>query len=349
MIVFSNRQVDTALPEVFSRRFTPASPQLTLASVTKKGAGWNISSVDKDVDDADSLNALLPLFKGKKPVLVYIHGNNNTPEKCFERCALLESLYGVPVVGFSWPSEGYLPDGNPLPGMAADDDDDGDEQSLKGVKLSNRSDSGIRSKIARYHQAKTNAQDSTDALARFLRMVGTARLYANQQPFSLAIHSLGAHLFQYALGIPGANEAASTAHNIALLAACSTASGHKNWLAKFKPKGQLFVAFNKADSVLLAASIADDQHPKLGADPGPDVLRAGHVRYISFSNANSGLGGHRYFARDNMPKKHLKVFTRIFASEMDIQGDEYPRKVYPVGCDSDGLTCYMGAPDHTEP
>lgn len=45
-----------------------------------------------------------------------------------------------------------------------------------------------------------------------------------------------------------------------------------------------------------------------------------------------------------MPKKMKLLFERVFSSERDLQGDEAPKKVYLVGCDADGLTCYMGAP-----
>jgi hypothetical protein len=205
----------------------------------------------------------------------------------------------------------------------------------------------VQGKIARYHQAKTNALDSTDAFARFLRMLGGVRLLANQQPFSLAAHSLGAHLFQYTLALPGANEAAGTAHNIALLAACVRASGHRDWVAAVKPKGQFFIAYNKGDSVLFGASVADGLQIKLGAEPGTDRYHAAHMRYVSFTNSQAGVGGHRYFALEKMGQRHRQLFNRIFRSEADIQPGEYPRQVYAVGCDPDGLTCYMGQPEHT--
>jgi hypothetical protein len=300
-----------------------------------------------DVADADALNLLLPLFTGARRVLVYLHGNNNTPAACFERCALLESLYGVEVIGFSWTSEGYLPDGNDLPGVAPAPSAS-DETDLRGVTAANRTEGGIQQKIRRYHQAKTNAQDSVDALARFLRLLGTARLHANVQPFSLAAHSLGAHFLQYTLDVPGAGESVGTAHNVALLAPCVRAAGHRAWLANVRPKGQVFVAYNKGDSVLFGAYIADGSQIKLGTDPGPELLQSSAVRYISFSNAVVGFAGHGYFVYDKMPKKTRALFSRIFGSSRDINPDEYPRQVYPVGCDADGLTCYMAAPGGIE-
>jgi hypothetical protein len=345
MIIFTNRHVTAGTDEKsFGSSFTPGSTRLAYAHVSvdkNDSSKWVLSDIEIDINDADFNNSLLPLFGGSKPVLVYIHGNNNNPAKCFERCALLESLYGLPVIGFSWASEGYLPDGNNAPDVLPPEKDD--ETDLEGVTVSNKQESKIQGKIRRYQQAKLNAQNSVDALARFLSKLGAARLYANQRPFSLAAHSLGVHFLQYALNIPGATESLATAHNVALLAGCVRASGHRDWLAKVHPKGQVFVAFNKSDSVLFAASIVDGGQIKLGAEPS-DFLQLPFVRYISFTNSKVGVGGHRYFALEKMPKKSLKVFTRIFGSEQDIRNDENPGSVYPVGCDGDHLICYMQAP-----
>lgn len=347
MLIFTNRDLQNQPDETaFTRTFTPASSQLGYATVASTHGGvasWAVSGLRANASDADALNALLPLFAGTRRVLVYLHGNNNTPASCFERCALLEALYGLEVVGFSWTSEGFLPDGTGLPGLAADSST-GDEANLKVVTPANRTDNGIQDKIRRYHQAKTNAQDSIDALARFLRLLGTARLHANGQPFTLAAHSLGAHFLQYTLDVPGASESLGTAHNVALVAPCVRAAGHRDWLVKIRPRGQVFVTFNQGDNVLFGALIADGGQTKLGTDPLPDLLQSGIARYISFTGAQVGSGGHNYFARTNMPAKTLKVFKRIFGSSRDIEANEYPRQVYPVGCDEDGLICYMAAP-----
>ena len=349
MLVFTNRQLSDKPDETaYERSFEPGSTRLAVATVTANATGgWSVSDSRPDASDVDALNLLLPLFSGTGPLLVYLHGNNNTPEACFERCALLKAIYGYEVIGFSWTSEGYLPDGSDLPGVtpaaASSDEDD-----LKRVSAANRTEGGIQQKIRRYHQAKTNAQDSVDALARFLRLLGTARLHANVQPFTFAAHSLGAHFLQYTLDVPGASESVGTAHNVALLAACVRAAGHRAWLANVRPKGQVFVTYNKGDSVLFGAYIADGSQLKLGTDPGAELLPSSAVRYISFSNAVVGLGGHGYFVYDKMPKKTKALFSRIFGSARDINLDEYPRQVYPLGCDADGLTCYMAAPGGIE-
>ena len=307
------------------------------------------------LNDDDAMQLLVPIFQGPKPVLVYLHGNNNAPATCFERCARLAEIYDVEVIGFSWPSEGYLSSGDELPNMAsvavakADEDR---EDTLSGISVMNRKDGWAERKSRRYRQAKTNAQDSGDALARFLRLVAAARLYANQQRLTIAVHSLGCHFLQYAIETESSAESLGAAQNIALIAACCRAAGHETWISKLNPKGQVFITYNKGDSVLFGAYIVDGGQTKLGTEPGTRLVSS-RVRYVSFTNSQVGFGGHGYFVRDagkDVPKAPKKLFMRMFRSERDIREDqgEYPRNIYPVGCDPDGTTCYMASPTNIE-
>ena len=343
MLVFTNRILGPGSDaSAFGGAFTPGGEQIAVAEVARDGAGWKLSNQDDDVSDVDALNLLLPLFTAGKPLLVYVHGNANPPAHCFERLDDLRKLYpGVEVIGFSWPSEGLLSDGSPLPGVTLPSSPD--EGGLAGVTPANRRDTG-HDIIRCYHQAQTNAKDSVDALARLLRLLGTARLHANTQPFSLAIHSLGAHLFQYALQVDGATESAGTAHNIALLCPCVRAAAHSEWLTRFRPKGRTYVTYNKGDNVLFGAAVADGLQTKLGTDPGLDLVHWDGVRYISFSNAANNFGGHGYFVK-GVKGKAKALFSRIFASQPDFALPETPKVVYPLGCDPDGAICYMAVPD----
>ena len=351
MLAFTNRAI---LPgndaTAFGTAFQPNSSVLAAASVQRSaGGGWTLSAISPDIGDDDAVRALVPLFRGNRPVLLYLHGNNNTPATCFDRCARLEEIYGVEVVGFSWPSEGHLASGDERPGLPAVVAADviGDDANLAGIVQSNARQGSVQRKILRYHQAKINAQESADALARLTRLLGTARLYANQQKFSIAAHSLGAQLLQY--GLPEMADGASlgAVSNIVLIAACTRADGHAAWLQKLRPAGQVFVTFNKHDLVLFGAFIADRQQTKLGADPGAKASLP-WVRYVSFTNAQVGAGGHRYFIAESgrqVQKHALKLFKRIFRSEPDLRPEELdnPRLVYPLNCDADRLTCYMHA------
>lgn len=347
MLIFTNRDLGSEnTAQAYRRSFKPGSDRLAVADVTKSGNSWKLSAKDADVSDEDSLNLLLPLFQGSKPLLLYVHGNNNPPATCFQRVHDLRALYPeAEIIGFSWPSEGFQADGQPLPALdaapAANTTDD--ETELEGIKPNNRTDGAIQNKIRCYHQAQTNGKDSVEAFARMMRLLGAARLQSNIQPYSLAIHSLGAHLFQYSLQASGATEAASAAHNIALLAPCVRAAAHTEWLTRFRPKGRTYVTYNKGDSVLFAAYIADGEQLKLGTEPGPELVRSSGVRYISFSDSPTNFGGHGYFVK-KVKKKARVLFSRIFTSQADFKFNESPEVVYPLGCDPDGATCYMAVP-----
>lgn len=348
MIVFTNRiAAGSGAGAEFTRAFAPGKSRLAFADATAGANGrWTLKGLVNDADDASIVAALAKLFAGGRPVLLYIHGNNNTPATCFERCALLDSMYGVEVVGFSWASEGSLPDGSDLPD--AKNTEPGNETDLAKVDESNRTDDSIIQKARRYRQAKNNAQDSVDALARYLRLMSIARLQANAQPYSVAAHSLGSHFLQYSLDIDTAREALGASYNVALVAPCTRAAGHKDWVGKLRPKGKVFITYNAADSVLFGAYVVDGNQVKLGADPGDDLVRNGVARYVCFSNSKVGFGGHSYFVYDKLLKKTKAALTRIFSSLPDINPDEYPRQVYPLGCDPDGITCYVGAPAVSE-
>lgn len=349
MLIFTNRDVQNA-PDAsaFTTRFMPGATHLSMAAVKRAGGGFQLSQLKSQVSDDQALQELVTVFTGGQPVLVYLHGNNNSPSACFERCARLEEIYGLAVIGFSWPSEGLQSSGDSLAGMAATADEQQAESTLMGVKSGNRTDDAIQRKIRRYHQAKTNAADGKDALARWLRLLTTARLYAHQQPMSLAAHSLGAHYLQNSLDVTGTLESLGAMQNIALLAACCRSSGHASWVGKLQPPGQVFITFNKADSVLFGARIADSNQIKLGAEP-EGLVASDKVRYVSFTNAQLEFGGHSYFVRDagkKVPKTQRKFFGRIFSSERDFREDagESARDVYPLNCDADGATCYMAVP-----
>lgn len=350
MLVFTNRDVVAGGgAPAFQRSFTPGGRRIGVAAVTRDGAGkWALGGVDDDVTERDALDRLLPLFAGQRPVLVFVHGNSHTPTHTFGRCLQLENEYNVEVVGFSWPSEGFLCDGNPLPRLEGGEAPV-EEMELASVKPATRGSAEAQQLARRYRQAKINAQDSVDALAQFLRMVATARLISNARPYTLAAHSLGAHLLQNTLEVPGASESIATAHNIVLLAPCARSDGHTGWLHQLRPKGRTYVTFNKADNVLFGAFVADGgKQAKLGADPGATLIRGPGFRYVSFSNAQTGPGGHRYFL-DGLTTESRRLFSRLFRSEEDLQPGEPDRRIYPVGCEADRSVCYMALPDSARP
>ncbi|MEO7057530.1 MAG: alpha/beta hydrolase [Caldimonas sp.] len=344
MLVFTNRELARkTTPSAFTTRYRPAAETLGFAQLSKSGCdSWQVGDLHVDASEADAIVALMDIFAGSRPVLVYLHGNNNTPASCFERCALFDAIFDVEVVGFSWPSEGCLPDGSL--GVGTTLESVGDQDNLAFVIPQNRTSGGIQDIVRRYHQSQVNARNSIDALARFLRLVGAACLDAGHQPYSLAVHSLGNFFLQNTLAIAGVDESLGEATNVALLAPCADAAGHRQWLGKIACAGQVFVTFNTADTVLAGARIADNGQPKLGAGPGTDLLETPSTRYIDFTGSSTDLLGHNYFVNGAMTGQKKKVLKRIFSSQRDIQGREIARDIYPVGCDERQLTCLMAVP-----
>lgn len=352
MLIFTNRKLDATVStaKAFTNIYTTFSPELNFADVSrisKANANWKVENQVSKVTDKDALNVLSQYLNGDKPVLVFVHGNNNTPATCFTRCKALEDQYDVAVIGFSWTSEGYQPDGSDLSGVSKlNIDNDLDEDSISSVSKDNLSEDWVHRKARRYAQAKTNAQHSAASLARFLRLVASARLATMKQPVSIAAHSLGCHFMHYTITQQGSAESLAVAQNVILLAGCTGAAKHAAWVNLIKPVQRVYITYTKSDSVLYAASIIDGDE-KLGTNPGRESILGLKYRYIDFEGASKmKLGAHRYFIADDnktLSKKATLLFKRIFSSKSDFNSSiEQPKIVYPLGCLPDGSICYMG-------
>lgn len=346
MWMFTNRTVTAGNTDAaWTTRFTPYGTTLSLARVARSGGGWRLQDAAVDVADAVAGPALRKVFAADRPVLVYVHGNNNTPAALFERCERLERLYDVEVVGFSWPSEGRLFDGSGLAAVEALAPQSFTEGEIAGVteQALLTQQPGIAGVKQRYHQAKVNAVQSVQAFERFANLLALARLSAARQPYTVAAHSLGAYLLQQSLGHTGAATALGAAQNIVLLAPCCASAGHRTWLQLLHPAGQVVVTVNQGDSVLLGARLADRNEAKLGSEPGPKLVEQ-WVRYAHVEGGGLDLIGHSYFAQNPMPDGLLRLFKRVFSSQRDLAPGESPRDVYPGGCDADGVSCWMANP-----
>ncbi len=353
MLIYTNRLLDAASSDAgaLTKTYTPFADTLSSVSVQQgvQGAGWKVSQQQPNLADPTALAQLSDVLSGSKPVLVFVHGNDNPPAACFERCQQLEEQYGVAVIGYSWTSEGYLPNGDdpmemgaPGPGCDADEDALGKITHKEQLK-----DSWIARTAVHYAHAKVNAQQSTDSLARFLRLVAAARLGTMKQRVSLAVHSLGAHFLHYTVYDHAAQSGLAAMHNVVILAGCTSSAKHTAWVELIQPLQKVYISYIKADSVLFAASIVD-KDAKLGTNPGDERMSGPKYRYIDFEGAaHMKLGAHRYFVAD--PGKTLStqahtLFQRVFNSERDFDAaTESPKLVYPVGCSADGQVCYMGA------
>ena len=343
MWMFTNRTVTAGTSEAaWTPRFTPFDRTLSMARIVRAGSGWRLHEAVSEVEDAQAGLTLRALFAAERPVLAYVHGYDNPPAALFERCERLEQLYDVEVVGFSWPSEGRLFDGHALAAAAAlPPGAMGEEIELAGVteQAVLTQQRGIAGLLQRYRQAKVNAAQSVQAFERFTHLLALARLSAVRQPLTVAAHSLGAYLLQQSLGEPGAATALGVAQNIVLLAPCCASAGHREWLQRLHPGGQLVITVNQGDQVLMGARVADRNEAKLGSDPGAKLLEQ-WVRYAHVDGSKLDWAGHSYFAQADMPADLQRLFGRVFSSQRDLGPNEPVGNVYLGACDADGVTCW---------
>lgn len=351
MLVFTNRQLDTSSSDAtaLTKRYVSFSDVLNSVQVTERSKSWKVSDPREELSDADAMAQLNEVLAGSKPVLLFLHGNNNTPADCFTRCQWLEEQYNVAVIGYSWASEGCLPDGSDLSGPKEPDTKFTDpDEGLAAVETKASLQVGwIALKAQRYAQAKVNAKQGKEAFARLLRLVAAARLGGMRQKVSLAAHSLGCHLLHYTIDEQDAEASLSAMHNVALIAGCTDATKHSAWVGQIHPLLRVYITYTKADSVLNAAKLVENGGDKLGANPGNDRLVGPKYRYINFEAAKvKKWGAHRYFVADpgkKLTKPSKLLFSRIFASEVDFTGGiDERKKVYPMDCSADGSVCHMG-------
>ena len=350
MLIITNRQPVAGATDgaAFSSKFTIDSPKLSAADANKLttgegAAGWatsNIVAGASDQDIADRVSGYLAKAAGLgRRVLVYVHGNGYDFLEGLQRCQALSSEYvGIEVIGFSWPSEGFTP-GSAQTLSDFDRDMAGSDAVNKQINYLN----WFKSTKDRYVQAKKNAESSAVAVTRTLQIINDALAKSGDHKLgTLAIHSLGNHLFWQAVKRESADAFVSAFSNILLLAPCLTSGLQDELLAPLNP-ASVYVTFNKNDWVLAGAQVADGD-TKLGLNPGTKLSVNPHVRYVNFEGAARGLVGHRYFIdpNDMAVATTKRLFERTFAGEDDLLPGEDVRRVYPFGCDVKRKVCEMG-------
>ncbi len=345
MLVFTNRKIKAEHEDefAFSSDYPVNEDLINLVEVSTHSVNWVVKPRNLHASDDEVVAGLKPLFSGLRPVVVYIHGFNNPPEKCLTRASQISVQYEVEVVSYCWTSEGLLPDGD---GGKVDEAGEKEDEFLIGIDSPKAPQGLIAKKKQRYAQAKLNAAQSAASLARFLKLVAKAQKdVAEPRPFSVVIHSLGCQFLKEAVQGHGAANSLNAAVNIVLASACTPASEHVAWINTLHPNGRVYMTYTQADTVL-AASFVADHHLKLGTNPGATYLTDPEkYRYIVFDNAkNMATFAHRYYLAN--PGKHLSkhaklLFQRVLNSRADCEAGK-ERDVYPVRSSHGGTFNYMG-------
>ncbi len=360
MLIITNRKQNSEANlqhggKAFTSKFAANNSSLCIADVSNTSGNledpeWNTQNIVLNASDAVIKRRITDCANNAvsngRSILVYIHGNNNNFEKTLDRCHFISQTYeAVEVIGFSWPSEGFLP--SQLDDLSEFDTVVGDDDGLSDKK---KYKSWFSEKSGRYQQAKLNAAASANALDHFLTLIAEIKVAANATKctFSVAAHSLGSELLHRTI-IRNNSDLAQFCNVIFLAPAVDATAQHK-LLANLSPLKKVYVTFNKNDWILAASSVVDNDVklgmiPKSSPPPSPNPK----VRYVDFEGAAGGAG-HRYFLEgetlDMVRRKRFKVakrfFDRVFACKDDVAPGEGEKSVYPFGCEADGKVCYMG-------
>lgn len=291
----------------------------------------------QDVDD-EALKAMFDTaLSQKKPVLFYIHGFNNSFEEMVDTSARLERLYGVQVIGYHWPSEGF-----PSSGLVGGYKNSKIQTYGDDILTGGTSPSFIRGVAVRYALAKVNAQLSATALNRAFKVMASACENHPQHRLSMAVHSLGVEFLKNTTELEGATSYLKQLVNVVLLAPCTNTNGHAGFLGQLQPKKKVYVTYANNDNILLAAKIADG-HVKLGADIGGSIeLRVRYVRFLQ--SAAAVTGAHSYFAVEDIEVSQ-SFFKRVFSAGDDSMERGYKGEYAAV----DYTHAYIGYEDERMP
>ena len=217
-----------------------------------------ISEIDKNLDN---------LFKTKKPIVLYVHGRGDEPEKTWKKGIIktLEKDYVVKVLMFNWHSYGFALD-RPV------------------------------------GEAKAGAPYLREVIDR-LKKYREAKPDSNAVPVSLLVHSMGNIVFRNAVdGLSLTTTDGPLFTNILMTGSDEDAEGHNIWINKLSSRGTILITINKKDGTLTGfiGSHHDDNTTPLGINPLPPL--ADNAYYLDVT----GLVGktHRLFRKE---RQHNQV------------------------------------------
>lgn len=277
----------------------------------------------------------------KKPWLVFLHGFHQDPEETVEKAMRLESIHGVNVVLFSWPS-------HPKPVKTLSKDSVVKElkdyaltlllgarrPSLVGFFLEE-----IKKFIDDYKNnyvpARKNAEKSTTDFYAALEIVNQQLLpRINPSKLSLIVHSMGNYLLERTLY--DKNNLPLKFWNIVSHQADVKASNHASWLSGLfgYSANKLYVTVNVLDAVLAASNLLhrlnkERDCERLGQSSKlkPEGLHQGYIQnivhYLDFTDGEGVDIEHEIFTRKSIENKGdvdkniVGLLGRIFRSESD--------------------------------
>ncbi|MCF6288198.1 MAG: alpha/beta hydrolase [Proteobacteria bacterium] len=297
--------------------------RLSKKKVRKLNGKYNLG-IDLSQNHYASLEVACVVFdeaqRTGKSVLVFVHGYNNDIEDIYKTGKGIENLYNVIVVVFTWPSNG----GGALSGTLS------------------------------YIADKRDARGSTDALNRFVDMIGKYHLmltsaaqeklkekairkhpsnptqqraylaeliinYCNVT-INLLCHSMGNYVLKKALGTTLSESKTLVFDNVILAAADTNNNGHADWVDSLNVRHSIYIIINENDSALSWSRRKPGEEQKARLGHYLRNLKATKPYYVDVTDENAVGISHSYFGKsvvDNNQK--LKTFFKHVFSAMKVQ------------------------------
>jgi len=241
---------------------------------------WQVNLVPEPrrlaFENLPSRNAFLQfrqqLIEEKTNAVFYIHGYNQAFVDTLEQADLIQELYGVGVVMFSWPS-------NP-----------GGFISIE------------------YHRAKAIAESSAIAIDRTFEAMGRyfrdVRGELCEVSFNLLVHSLGNYLFEHFIRSPIFAGETRFFDNIILNAADVDLFGHNGWIDKLKYSTRVYATINERDRILAASDAINID--RLGNTVRN--LKSEQAIYMDLTHGKDVEKKHQHFGTTALANENVKKF-----------------------------------------
>lgn len=341
MYVITNRHLDEDESglKIFSEFPNSKGPnELRIVKVTKSRRTYSTEVLTEDLDDSRkneliskyeltendlkdkfiSLDIADEIFskarKKKAHILVFVHGYNNDMKDVIRTAEMLEKLYNVIVVPFSWPANG----GGPVSGAAAYLSDKRDARASTGAF------DRFLEKLQNYHEMFTTLQrdvlwakaKSTHSANHEEAKAEYSRLQARvcKVSINLLCHSMGNYLLKYATKPSGSYMRKLVFDNVCMIAADANNKGHRGWVEGMQSRSGVFVVINEKDSALKWSrrKPGEEQLARLGHYL--KSLNAENASYINVTAAPHVGDEHSYFKGDPVEKnaKLKEIFSLLF-------------------------------------
>ena len=347
IIVFSNKKTNPACqgegyfseemdgPGGLMVNAALASPTSRMEKVKDKWAGarlkgkaesialseheWALEPVD-NIGYGSFFQGLIHSMKTRKisrKWLLHVHGSGKNTLGALEQAREIQTLHGLNVISFVWPSWTPLVSLGLVLRMAP--------LALKRSGLTPAKlalalgYTAVEQKLQSYGNARETARTCSSALASTIAILEEhfIRPAAGMEGFTISMlaHSLGCLLVESLARETAIEAFEGSFANLVLNAADVDSEGHSEWASRLKISKRLYVTHNNTDAALLASRGVAGNKSRLGAKlkeaPSPNV-----TAYIDMSKAKGATARHALFLIDEAANPNVKrLFTSLLGGE----------------------------------